>query len=251
MTSLKRIKKGWMNLRVAEVITETHDTKTFVFVDADEGTRAFDFIAGQYLTFRYDTIQEKPVVRSYTMSGSPCQNEAVYVTVKRIPGGLVSNWMCDTLKCGDILRARGPIGKFVYEPDVDKPHLFMIAAGSGVTPFTSILREYKDRLGTPGAPSSLHLLVAYRSRDDLINWSTLSQMMHQRGINIRVTLTREKSESFWFGRPDDKMITEFVGDLYASATFMTCGPKALMDYTSEHLTKAGVPEICIKTEAFD
>lgn len=33
----RRVKRGWMNLKVDKVIIETSDTKTFVLVDADEG----------------------------------------------------------------------------------------------------------------------------------------------------------------------------------------------------------------------
>src|SRR5690606_8692796 len=74
----RRVKRGWMNLKVTRIVDETHDTKTFYMEDADEGGRPFDFIAGQYLTFRFDAITEKPLVRSYTMSGSPCQtNETI------------------------------------------------------------------------------------------------------------------------------------------------------------------------------
>ena len=72
-TPQRRIKRGWMNLRVDRVVHDTHDTDTFILVDADEGGRAFDYIAGQYLTFRFDDIEAKPIVRSYTMSSSPNQ----------------------------------------------------------------------------------------------------------------------------------------------------------------------------------
>ena len=69
-----RGKKGWMNLKVVDVVHETHDTDTFYLVNEDEGERAFDYIAGQYLTFRFDGVQDKPLVRSYTMSSSPLDN---------------------------------------------------------------------------------------------------------------------------------------------------------------------------------
>ena len=56
----RRVKRGWMNLKVIEVIEETHDTKTFVMIDADEGGRPWDYWAGQYLTFRFDDVGDKP-----------------------------------------------------------------------------------------------------------------------------------------------------------------------------------------------
>ena len=82
----RRVKRGWMPLKVDEVVDETHDTKTFLMSDADDGGRPFDFVAGQYLTFRFDDVAEKPVVRSYTMSGSPRQENQSIFTVKRVEG---------------------------------------------------------------------------------------------------------------------------------------------------------------------
>ena len=73
MTTPMRRKKGWMNLKIDKIVEETWDTKTFFFTDADDGDRPFDYIAGQYLTFRYDGVSDKPVVRSYTMSSSACE----------------------------------------------------------------------------------------------------------------------------------------------------------------------------------
>ena len=73
-----------MPLKITRRIEECRDTVTLVFEDADEGGRVFDFLAGQYLTFRFDTLAAKPVVRSYTMSGSPSEKDAAYVTVKAV-----------------------------------------------------------------------------------------------------------------------------------------------------------------------
>jgi ferredoxin-NADP reductase len=246
----RRIKRGWMNLKVVDIVEETWDAKTFYFEDADEGGRPFDFIAGQYLTFRFDDIIARPVVRSYTMSGSPRQMDHALVTVKRIPGGLISNWFCDSVQVGSILRARGPIGKFCYDPALDTRHLYMIAAGSGVTPFTSIIREYHDKLGEVGAPLSLHLLVAYRTTKDLINWDVLAPANEFPNVRVITTLTRAHEPGFWHGRPDARMLDKFIGEGYKDGTFMTCGPQELMDLTSEHLRAAGVDEKRIKVESF-
>ena len=73
----RRIKRGWMNLKVSRVTQESPDTKTYYLIDAEDGGRQFDYIPGQYLTFRFDHIGPKPIVRSYTMSSSPNQKEEV------------------------------------------------------------------------------------------------------------------------------------------------------------------------------
>jgi ferredoxin-NADP reductase len=249
----RRIKRGWMNLRVDRVIHDTHDTDTFVMVDADEGGRPFDYVAGQYLTFRFDDIEAKPIVRSYTMSSSPNQGNYSAFTVKRVEGGRVSNWLCDHVKEGTVLRARGPIGKFVYEPHKDRSHLFMVAGGSGVTPFVSIMREFAPRLGTPGAPAKVSLLVSYRSRVDLICWQDLLDIKKYPGVKVITTLSRENvpGEGFWHGRINDDMLKRAIGDAHHQATFMTCGPQAIMDQTVEHLRRLNVDEAHIKQESFE
>lgn len=250
-TNARRIKRGWMNLRVNAIHDETHDTKTFVLVDADEGGRQFDYEAGQYLTFRFDHIEAKPLVRSYTLSSSPNQGDFIALTVKRVEKGLVSNWMCDHIKVGDIMRARGPIGKFCYQPTKHRDHLIMIAAGSGVTPFVSMLREHAPRLGQPGSPKKMTLLVAYRSQQDLICWADLLKVKDIPGITIKTTLTREDaSQDFLHGRPDTHMLDAVIADAYTDATFMTCGPEEMMGMVVEHCRVRGAPEEQVELESF-
>lgn len=249
----RRVKRGWMNLKVTNVIDETHDTKTFVMVDADEGGRPWDYWAGQYLTFRFDDIGPKPIVRSYTMSSSPNQGETCAFTVKRVEKGLISNWLCDQVKVGSVLRARGPIGRFIYEPEKDLSHLVMVAAGSGVTPFVSIMREYADKLGKPGSPQKMTLLVSYRSRKDLILAPDLNKLMSTPGCRVIITLSRdsEAPPEFWQGRISEEMISRAVSGDFANCTFMSCGPTAIMDLTGQVARQNGVPDSQIKNESFE
>ena len=257
MTELKapgrRVKRGWMNLKVDRVIHDTWDTDTFILVDADEGGRPFDYVAGQYLTFRFDDIEEKPLVRSYTMSSSPCQDGFSAFTVKRVEGGKISNWLCDTVKPGTILRARGPIGKFCWDAAHDNGHLIMVAGGSGVTPFVSILREYADRLGKDHAPEKMTLLVSYRSKKDLILWPDLEELKKLPGVQVFTTLSRENAEveGFWHGRITDEHLARAIGADYHHATFMTCGPEAIMNHTVAHLKAKAVDDAHVKTESFE
>lgn len=248
----QKVKRGWMNLRVERILEETHDTKTFVLVDAEEGGRPFDYYAGQYLTFRFDTIGEKPLVRSYTMSSSPCEAGYSAFSVKKVEGGVVSNWLCDKVREGDVLRARGPIGKFGYDPTEDRPHLFMVGAGSGVTPFVSLLREYCKRLGQPGCPRQMTLLVSYRSTDDLICWPALTDAAKLPEVRVITTLSRENlpDQGFWHGRIDQALLEKAVGDSHTDATFMTCGPDAMMHMVKAVLTAKGVPDQHVKLESF-
>ena len=251
-----RIKRGWMSLAVTGIQDETSDTKTFLFEDAEEGGRTFDYRAGQYLTFRYDDINStKPPVRSYTMSSAPCDGNQIAVTVKRVQGGLVSNWMCNALKVGSVLRARGPIGRFCYDPESDQQRLVMVAAGSGVTPFVSIM---KDLSATAPSVAAI-LLVAYRTSRDIICAGDLATLARNPRMRVQMTFSREAADSlpseYWHGRISSQHIDRVCdplrgGDSFANTTFMTCGPDDMMATVVAHLRTQGVPESCIKQESF-
>lgn len=250
----KRIKRGWMQLRVAEIKDETHDTRTLYLVDAEEGGRQFDYTAGQYLTFRFDDLTAKPLVRSYTMSSSPNQADHIAITVKIVEHGLVSTYLCQKVETNQILRARGAMGGFVYKPEQDQKHLVMVAAGSGVTPFTSILREYAARLGAPDAPHNMTLLTSFRSKQDLINWDVLSSVSNLPGIRVITTLSREHAEEqgFQYGRIDSAMLSALLKKINhpEQCTYMTCGPQQMMDEVMETLLARGIPQKQIRCESF-
>jgi ferredoxin-NADP reductase len=83
---------GFHPVRITRIIQETPDTRTYV-LDAP-----FPYRAGQFVT-----IKACGTLRSYSMSSSPETDTELMTTVKRVPGGLVSNWMHDHLAPGDVI----------------------------------------------------------------------------------------------------------------------------------------------------
>ena len=249
MSVNKTKRRGWTSLRVTDVIEETHDTKTIFLVDEKNPECPFDYIAGQYMTFRFDGVEAKPVVRSYTLSSCPNEEPFVAFTVKRVEKGLISNWLCDNISPGDIMKARGPIGKFYYDHKEHCKNLVMIAAGSGVTPFISILKQYASAEKYPGI--NLTLIVSYRSTKDLILWDDIEALRKQNHIDIFITLTRESAEGFLNGRPTPEMVSQLLKNDYKDKTFMTCGPEKLMEMVTTNALENGVSPESILTESFD
>ena len=248
----RRIKRGWMKLKVSKILQDTHDTKTIILNDLEEGGRAFDYYAGQYLTFRLDGLSEKTLVRSYTMSSSPKEKDHIAITVKQVDPGFASRYLCKELKVGDILLARGPIGRFVFDPDKDHKHLVMIAGGSGVTPFLSILQEHSHLLTESSFLQQMTLLVNFKTKKDLIAWDLLQELKTKPGINILVSLSREqeKFQDCLLGRIEESLIIQAVNHDFSNKTFMTCGPEPLMTTVKSILTRNNVHANCIKTESF-
>jgi NADH oxidoreductase Hcr len=94
-------------------------------ISVREGSRQpIVFRPGQFLTFRF-CIAGEEIVRSYSISFSAASTALISVMVKRIDGGLVSNWLFDSLQVGDTNEADGP----AYSCD---------AAGGGFTSATWI-----------------------------------------------------------------------------------------------------------------
>ena len=103
----------WVNgrhvMRCVRVIDETWDVKTFVF--AAEQPLMFFFKPGQFVTLELE-IEGEQVMRSYTISSSPSVPYSFSLTIKKLPGGLVSSWMHDHMQQGDELVVHGPVGRF-------------------------------------------------------------------------------------------------------------------------------------------
>jgi ferredoxin-NADP reductase len=212
--------EGTTVLKVADIIEETHDTKTFRLVG--EEPLLFSYRPGQYVTFLFD-IEGREVRRSYSMSSSPSRPHVLEVTVKRVPGGLVSNWFCDRVRLGDRLAVKGPAGKFTcFEYPSGK--MLFIGAGSGITPIVSMGRWIADT----AADVDVKLLASFRSPSDIIFrkefelWAARSSR-----FGVAITLTSDwQGTDFWTGfrgRVSPEMLKVFVPDLHDRHVFL-CGP---------------------------
>jgi hypothetical protein len=84
-------------LECCQVRDETHDVKSFFFRAPAE--RAFVFEPGQFITLELE-IDGESINRCYTISSPPTRPHTISITVKRVPGGKVSNWLHDNLRAG-------------------------------------------------------------------------------------------------------------------------------------------------------
>ncbi len=126
-------------LTVAEIVAETDEAHSIRFEVPAELGNAFAFRAGQHLTLRAD-IGGEEVRRNYSLCVAPDEGQ-LKVTVKRIAGGLFSNWVGDTLKAGDTIDVMTPHGSFttVFEAGAARRYV-AFAGGSGITPVMSLVR---------------------------------------------------------------------------------------------------------------
>jgi ferredoxin-NADP reductase len=215
------------------VIEETHDVKTFVF--CSRSGDLFAFKAGQYVMLHL-SIDGNFVVRAYSVSSPPTRPFDLQVTVKRTPGGLVSNWLYDHLRAGDEIEIEGPLGTFNFD-DLPSHKPLFLSRGSGITPVMSMLRALTDR----ALDCDIHFIHSARTPRDIIFYSEL-EALRTRFPNIRVDYVcadADASWSGWRGSLDTSMLLRLVPDIH-ERTVYSCGPERYMTAMRTSLAEIGL-----------
>lgn len=96
----------------------------------------------------------------------------VAITVKRDPGGVCSNYICDLAK-GDRVRIAGPFGATFLMPDEPQARLLMIATGTGAAPFRAFTMR-RQRAATRGG--DMTLFFGARTPDSLPYFGPLNKI---------------------------------------------------------------------------
>jgi 3-ketosteroid 9alpha-monooxygenase subunit B len=232
---------GYHLLGVKEVVEETHDTRSFVLDVPAELADTFAYAAGQFCTFRVRIAGEQHL-RSYSMSSAPETDGDLTVTVKRVPGGVVSNWFNDRVAAGDVLEVTRPAGVFCVR-DGQRP-VVAFCGGSGITPVMSIA---KSALATTARP--VRLLYANRDRASVIFAHELRSLAERYAGRLDVRLHLDTDGGFL----DTGTVAEFVASAAPGldGDFYICGPGPFMDLVEATLRGAGVDAGRISIERFD
>jgi ferredoxin-NADP reductase len=238
--------EGVIALRVVDIIEETHDVKTFRLIG--EKPLLFSYKPGQFVTLLLN-IDGREVQRSYSMSSSPSRPHVLELTVKRVPGGLVSNWLCDHVRLGQALTVRGPAGKFSCFNN-PSAKMFFIGGGSGVTPIMSMSRWIADT-----APDvDVKILVSFKSPADIIfrKELELASARHSQ-LQVAVTVTSgwcgTESWTGFTGRISSQMVDILVPDLAERHVFL-CGPEPFAQAVTDILRNMGFDLTKLHTESF-
>ncbi|MEO5972108.1 MAG: 2Fe-2S iron-sulfur cluster-binding protein [Sphingomicrobium sp.] len=239
-------------LTVAEVVPETADANSIRFAVPPEMQDAFAFRAGQHLTLKAD-IGGEEVRRNYSLCTAPADQDWM-VTVKRVAGGLFSNWVGDQLKPGDTLEVMPPHGSFTspFDPTAARTYV-AIAGGSGITPVMSLIRTALSL--EPG--SNFTLLYGNRDSASVIFLDALADLKDRYlgRFSLHHFLAEEEGDVDLFnGMLDrarcDEAILNLVGDPAAVDAWFICGPGPMMDAAEGALLDRSVDREKIHIERF-
>lgn len=239
-------------LRVAEIVPETSEANSIRFEVPPDLRERFAFKAGQHLTLRA-TLEGEEVRRNYSLCTAPDEQDWM-VTVKRIGGGLFSNWVGDRLKGGDTLEVMPPHGSFTTQFDPSRSrHLVAIAGGSGITPVMSLIKttlKYEPN-------SRFTLLYGNRDSSSIIFLEALAALKdkHLGRFEIYHFLDAEEQDIALFnGMLDRTRLEEAIPALVPDAGdvdgWFICGPGPMMDAAEGVLLDRNVPRDRIHIERF-
>ena len=238
-------------LTIAEIVPETAEAKSIRFSVPEPLRDTFAFKPGQHLTLKAD-IDGEDLRRNYSLCVAP-QDGQLKVTVKRIAGGVFSNWANDNLKPGDAIEVMEPHGSFTWEfrPDA-RNHYAGFAGGSGITPVMSLLKT--ALLTEP--ESRFTLFYGNRDSQSVIFLEQLAALKNRFMDRLQVHhfLAEEFEEIELFNGILDRTKCDLIlGSLIEAeevTAFFICGPGPMMDAAEEALKEVGVPGERILVERF-
>jgi ferredoxin-NADP reductase len=159
------------------------------------------------------------------------------VTVKRVPGGVVSNHLNDALAVGDVVDAGVPLGHFVLT-DADDD-LVLIAGGSGITPVFSLAKE---ALAT--TDRRVRLLFANADRQAAIFGDALDRLAAEHAGRFAVCHHEDAGRGFLTAADVAAFVGREVADIYV------CGPEGLMALVERSLGDVAITPDRLHLERF-
>ncbi|WP_117235114.1 hybrid-cluster NAD(P)-dependent oxidoreductase [Vibrio maerlii] len=220
------------------------DFETFWFEPSQGGIPSYK--PGQHLPFEVE-IDGEMVARRYTISSSPTKLGRLSISVKRVNGGKVSNWLLDHLQVGDEIVAQNPDGNFYLSDNTLHHPLLLLSAGSGVTPMLSMLRYLADN-------NQVNDVVFYHqcsTEDDLPVMEELDQYSEQfPGLKVIFALSQPSRN--WQGIEGRLSVSQLskVENLNARQAFV-CGPNGFMESAKKMLIGLGLDPQHYHQESFN
>ncbi|MFZ9981378.1 MAG: 2Fe-2S iron-sulfur cluster-binding protein [Cyclobacteriaceae bacterium] len=240
----------YYELSVREVVQETKDAVSLIF---EQVQPELTYRAGQFLTLIF-SIEGKEVRRAYSLCSSPVTDLHPAVAIKRVEGGLVSNYIANHVKKGDKIRVMAPAGHFTVDFSNDASrHLILFAGGSGITPMLSLIKT----LLFSESRSRCTLVYANRNQESIIFKDELDKLQAASPDRFRIFYLLDQAGPDWRGFTGfltadilQNILNQVHDAESVSTTYMLCGPEAMMKNAEALLIQRGISSDSIRHESF-
>lgn len=236
--------REYFKLKIKDIIPETDDALSISF--KQPFFRKINYKCGQFLTLIF-SIDGREYRRAYSINSAHGVDDDISITIKKVKGGVISNFIFNQLKKGDSVRVMKPMGNFVLETErKNERNIVLFGAGSGITPLMSILKTalYFE------PESRVTLIYSNKTESSIIFRDQLYIFKERFADRIFVKhLLSENDE-----RLQKEDIPEYlrVNPFYKqnNAVFYMCGPEAYMQSVREGLIALKIEDDKIFNESF-
>jgi nitric oxide dioxygenase len=239
---------GWRSFVVRDRVRESETVTSFELVPTD-GKPIMRHQPGQYLSFRLDIPGHGTQRRNYSIS-SPPGGDAYRISVRRASGGIVSEWLHDSVQPGKVLQVSAPAGDFTLADPVPAS-VVLLSAGVGLTPMISLL----GALTNGEAPTAIRYIHCTHSAEteafgDYVQ--SLAQAGQIRGdLFYSQKMPSEIVSDVALTRHSGRITTEWLkSQIDRNATYYVCGPNGFMRDMVGALNESGLPKEQIRYEFF-
>ena len=201
---------------------------------------------GQFVTVRADVPGHGTASRSYSLSCAPGARH-LRISVKREPGGRMSEHLHTRVETGDVLELSAPAGGFVLGEPGERP-LVLVSAGIGVTPVLAMLGA------APAEREVWWIHGARNGAEHAFRGEARAHLQrHPRAhSHVRYSQPRPRDEAAHdfdaAGRLD---ATDLIAlGVPTDAEYRLCGPTAFVTALVEGLVDHGVHRARILSESF-
>ena len=242
--TLEAAEGGWRGARafkVAQKVAESSEITSF-YLEPVDGKPVIAHQPGQYIGLRavVDGLEQR---RNYSLS-APTNGKSYRISVKREPGGKVSNYLHDQIQVGDTLELFPPAGHFTLQ-DSNKP-LVLISGGVGITPTLPMLDA---ALQGGRSVTFIHCargseVHAFRDKIDTLakNHAQLKPLYVYDEVKQGDTVAAQ-------GYLTEALLGEWL-PASRDADVYFLGPKPFMRSVKQSLQQLGVPEQQVRYEFF-
>ncbi|MEB3218662.1 MAG: 2Fe-2S iron-sulfur cluster-binding protein [Nostocales cyanobacterium 94392] len=247
--------KDWRNFVVVRKVKESAEITSF-YLKPENNSEIPNFQPGQFLTIKLDIPgQDKPVIRTYSLSDYPQPCEYYRLSIKRepapngldVPPGLASNFMHDSIHEGSIIPAKPPNGKFVLDLQKSTTAV-LISNGVGITPMISMAKAV-SKLNPNRSIWFIH--GARDGRYHAFGNEVMEIAQQNPNLYIHYRYSRPTPEDqgkyHSVGYIDAALIQELVRQ---EAEYFLCGSPAFMQSIIAGLKEFRVPENQVFFESF-
>lgn len=168
---------------------ETSNVRHLAF--ATEDGQAFNFTPGQFISIHFEH-EGKMLRRSYSIASIPGKTDLIEIAISYFAGGAASEYLFN-LEPGTEIQASGPFGRLVLRDEQPKRYI-MVATGTGVTPYRSMLPELNQRLNADANLEVIVYLGVQTRKDALYSQDFIDFAKDHPNFKFNIYYSRENLE---------------------------------------------------------